>query len=201
MKKIVLATQNRHKVREIKKLLRGLGIKVLTLDCFPGAPEVVEDGKTLEENAAKKARETALYTDSWALADDTGLEVKYLGGKPGVYSARWAGPGCSYHDNNVKLLRELKNARGEKRKAVFKCVMALSDPSGKVKLAKGGISGVITENIRGKNGFGYDPVFYIRKYRKTFAEMPLGLKNRISHRGRALGKAKKLIMQRLAHSG
>ncbi|HBU69576.1 MAG TPA: non-canonical purine NTP pyrophosphatase [Elusimicrobia bacterium] len=193
MDEIVLATRNKHKIEEIKRLLRDLEIKIHSVSDFAHVPEVEEDGDTLEENAAKKARTVALGTKKWALADDTGLEVKHLNGEPGVYSARWAGPECSYKDNNRKMLRLMKGVPAKKRGAVFSTVIALSDPKGKIFCVKGTVKGHISDKMAGKNGFGYDPVFVVEKTGKTFAQMSLEAKNKISHRGRALVKAKKLI--------
>lgn len=194
---LVLATRNRHKVAEISSILKGAGVRIVSLEDFKGAPEVVEDGKTLKANAVKKARAIALYCKQWALADDTGLEVSRLGGEPGVYSARWAGEGCSYDDNNKKLLAELDGVSKTKRGADFKCVIALSSPSGKVKCVEGQINGFIAFKEKGAKGFGYDPLFVVPKYGKSFAQLSSLIKNKISHRARALKKAKILIKQML----
>jgi len=193
VKEIILATGNRHKVVEIKEILRGMPVKIVSLAELKNAPEVVEDSDTLEENAAKKARIVARHYHRWALADDSGLEVAHLRGEPGVYSARWAGPGCTYEDNNKKLLSMMAGVPKSKRGARFRCVIALSDPRGKVWTAEGKIAGRITDKARGKNGFGYDPVFLVPTYGKTFAELGDRTKNRISHRSRALRRAQKLI--------
>jgi XTP/dITP diphosphohydrolase len=182
---LVLATRNAHKVAEIARLLEGRGVDCATLDAFPGVPEVVEDRGTLEGNAVKKAVETARACGSWALADDTGLEVAALGGAPGVVSARWAGPGCSYADNCAKLLREMSGVPDLKRGASFRTVMALSDPSGRTELAEGRLDGAVAAAARGAGGFGYDPVFVIPDGR-TLAELGADEKNELSHRGRAL---------------
>ena len=197
---IVLATRNKHKVAEISSILKGLKVKITTLEDFKDAPEVEEDGKTLETNAVKKARTIALHLGKWALADDTGLEVEYLDGEPGVYSARWAGPGCSYSDNNRKLLRKLKGVPRVRRKADFRCVIALSSPVGKVFTVEGSIAGIIAESEKGSKGFGYDPLFVVPGMGKTFSELPSNIKNTISHRARALKKARRLIIQRIADS-
>ena len=183
--RLVLATRNAHKVAEIAALLEGTGVECATLDAFPGVKEVVEDRDTLEGNAEKKAVETALACGSWALADDTGLEVEALGGAPGVYSARWSGPGCSYADNCAKLLKETAGLPDSKRGARFRTVMALSDPAGKIQTAEGVLAGSIAEAPRGDGGFGYDPLFRLPDGR-TLAELPLKEKNSLSHRGRAL---------------
>jgi XTP/dITP diphosphohydrolase len=192
---IVLATRNKHKISEIKDMLRGLDVRITSLAEYPEMPEVVEDGETLEYNASKKAKEIALHLNKWALADDTGLEVAHLNGEPGVYSARWAGPECSYLDNNKKLLDRLKDVPENERGALFRTVIALSDPAGKVTAVDGSVRGKIAERMRGENGFGYDPLFIDIESGKTFAEMTAGEKNGVSHRARALAKAKELIQK------
>ncbi len=160
---IILATGNKHKVEEITAILSDLNIKIKPMTEFENYPKVVEDGATIEENAVKKATETAKFFKSWTIADDTGLEVEYLNGAPGVYAARYAGEGCTYQDNNDKLLKALENA--DNRNAKFRCVIALSNPEGEnIILSKGEISGVITEKISGSKGFGYDPVFFVKEY-------------------------------------
>lgn len=195
MKEIVLATGNKHKVKEIKDILKEMPLKVLSIADFKNVPEVVEDGATLEDNAVKKAKTAALFLKKWVLSDDTGLEVEYLNGEPGVYSARWAGPGCSYEDNNKKLLNMLKDVPEKKRKACFKCVIAISDPEGRVITAEGKIDGIISTEISGTNGFGYDPLFFVPSQKKTFAELSSEVKNKISHRANALIEAKKIILK------
>jgi XTP/dITP diphosphohydrolase len=192
-KELILSTRNKHKVGEISKILKGFGIEITSLDDFKDAPEVEEDGDTLAENASKKARTIATHLGKWALADDTGLEVEYLNGEPGVYSARWAGEECSYADNNKKLLKELAGVPKSKRKACFKCVIALSSPKGKVRCVEGRINGIIAEKEMGSKGFGYDPLFVVPQYGKSFAQLGSTIKNKISHRARALKKARKLI--------
>jgi XTP/dITP diphosphohydrolase len=189
-KELILATRNKHKVEEISNILKGFGIEIVSLDDFKNVPEVVEDGETLIENASKKARTIAKHLGKWALADDTGLEVDYLKGKPGVYSARWAGPGCSYSDNNKKLIGELFGVPKSKRKAAFKCAIALSSPEGKVRCVEGRINGIIAEKEMGGKGFGYDPLFVVPKYGKSFAQLGSSIKNRISHRALALKRQK-----------
>ncbi len=192
MQKLVLATRNRDKVREIRELLSLINIEILTLDEFPDAPDVVEDGATLEENAIKKARAIADFTGLPAVADDTGLEVDYLNGKPGVHSSRYAGAGASYADNVQKLLRELAGVPWQKRRAKFRCVAALCTKA-ETRTVEGMCDGLITEAPRGERGFGYDPVFYVPELHHTFAEMELEVKNRISHRALAFRKLKELI--------
>jgi len=194
--KIVLATRNKDKVREIIQVLDGLNIEVFTLDQFPDAQEVIEDGQTLADNALKKARAVSEATQLLALADDTGLEIDYLDGQPGVYSSRFAGKGASYDDNCNKLLGLMNGVPNERRTARFRCVIALVG-TGMEKLVQGICEGLITNNKRGVQGFGYDPVFYVPAYNQTFAEMPLALKNEISHRGLALKQARSVLQQML----
>ena len=193
MNTLVLATRNQHKVEEIQALLAELPMTFLSLADFPDLPEVVEDGTTCRENAVKKARETAAGTGHWALADDTGLEVDALGGRPGVYAARYAGEGATYADNCEKLLKELQGIPVGQRGARFLTVMALSDPEGQTKTVEGVLPGQITEQFYGSQGFGYDPVFYVPVAHKTLAEMTLEEKNELSHRGQALRLAKDLL--------
>lgn len=182
---LVLATRNAHKKGEIARLLEGAGVEVRDLSAFPDFPETVEDAPDLAGNAAKKAREAAAACRAWALADDTGLEVDALGGAPGVLSARWAGPGKSYADNNAKLLRELAATPAPRRTARFRTVMALCAPDGSVVFEEGRLDGTIAEAPRGTNGFGYDPLFLLPDGR-TLAELGEDEKNAVSHRGRAL---------------
>lgn len=161
------------------------GASIASLDAFPAFPETIEDRDTLEGNAEKKAVEAARACGTWALADDSGLFVVALGGVPGVRSARWAGPGCTYADNCAKLLKELAGVVGPMRAAYFRTVMALSDPDGKVEFADGRLDGVIAAASKGHGGFGYDPLFTLTDGR-TLAELGPDEKNAISHRGRAL---------------
>lgn len=189
-KQLILATRNPDKIIEIKNALSGLFFNILTLDSFPEIPEVIEDGETIEANAEKKARTIYEATGMVSLADDTGLEVDYLNGKPGVCSSRFAGEDATYDMNNEKLLTRLKNVPRHKRQAKFRCVMAIMRDD-KLELFEGMCLGYILTEKRGQHGFGYDPVFYVPEYQQTFAEMPLSLKNQISHRGIALQKVRK----------
>ncbi len=198
--KIILATRNQHKIEEIKKILADPQIEILTLEDFPEVPEIEETGKTLEENAVLKAKKVFSVTGIPALADDSGLEVDALNGAPGVVSARFAGPGCSYKDNNLKLLRLLKGIPREKRGAIFRCVVALALSQDDIRIVEGKVKGIITESEIGESGFGYDPVFFHPESGKTFAELERGEKNRISHRGIAFGKAKVLIKKLVSDS-
>ena len=195
--KLVLATQNRDKIREIRHLIEDLPVTIMTFEDFPDFPDIEETGKTLEENAILKASGIALYTGCAVLADDSGLEVDALDGAPGVYSSRFAGPGCTYDDNNRKLLKELEGVPKEKRTARFRAVIAVAWDAEKVETVEGRAEGVITVEKAGGDGFGYDPVFFYPPAGKTFAEMTLEEKNKVSHRGKALVKAVKLLVAHL----
>ena len=193
--RVVLATHNKHKVKEIMAIVGDVPIQFVTLDEFPGAPDVVEDGKTLEDNARKKAYEIAKFTNHISLADDSGLEVDYLDGMPGVISARFAGANCSFADNNNKLLKLLKGAPTEHRRARFRCVMALAVPDGATQTVEGSLTGYITDRPRGADGFGYDPVFLVPDQGKTLAELGPQLKNSLSHRFKALQAMRPVILK------
>lgn len=190
---LVLATRNPGKVRELSQMLAPLGYEVVSLDRYPGVPEIVEDGATFKDNAVKKAATVARHTGRLALADDSGLEVDYLGGAPGVHSARFAGEGHNDRANNEKLLNLLSGVPAEKRSARFRCVVAVATPDGRVFTAEGTCEGVITTEPRGEGGFGYDPLFLVPEYGKTFGELEPAVKNRISHRGRALALAREIL--------
>ena len=193
VKEIVLATRNRHKGEELAALLGDPGIRIRTLADFPTAPEVEEDGATCEANAIKKAREIARATGLTAVADDTGLEVDALGGRPGVFAARYAGEHATYEDNCRKLLQELAGVPGPKRTARFLTVAAIALPGGDVHVAQGILEGLITEEPAGDRGFGYDPIFKVPELGKTLAELTAGEKNRISHRAKAFAKVRELL--------
>ncbi len=196
IKELVLATRNPDKGRELAALLGDLGITIRTLAEFPGAPEVEEDGETCEANATKKAVTIARATGLPAVADDTGLMVEALGGRPGVHAARYAGEGATYEDNWKKLLRELTGIPREKRRAQFVTVAAIADPKGTVSLVRGVLDGLIAEAPVGTRGFGYDPVFFVPELGKTLAQLTPDEKNRISHRARAFAKIKELLKER-----
>ncbi len=196
-RQLVLGTKNKDKLRELKRLLGGSKVRVLCLSDFPECLDVHENGKTFEANATKTARFYSKHTKSSLLADDSGLMVEALNGRPGVYSSRFAGVGCRYGDNNKKLLRLLKKVPRSKRKAKFICVMALYDNGKLIKIFKEDCCGTIAFSEKGDNGFGYDPVFIPEGYSKTFAELSPITKNRISHRGKALRAAKKEILKYL----
>ncbi len=186
---IVLATRNKKKIEEVRRITVDLPITILSLDNFPNCPETVEDKDTFEGNAVKKAIEVCQCTGKSALADDSGLEVDALNGAPGVYSARYAG-GTTGNDirNYEKLLAELKDVPDHKRGARFVCCMALALPDGTVKTFFGYAEGCIGREPKGTTGFGYDPVFIPDGHKRTFAEMAGGEKDRLSHRGKALEK-------------
>lgn len=196
MKKFILASNNAHKVKEIKEILKDFDFEILSLKEAGIDIDVEEDGKTFEENSFKKADEIRKYLVSKGennfivMADDSGLEVDYLNGAPGIYSARYAGEHGNDAKNNEKILNELKGVKEEDRKANFICVIVAVTDKGEKIVAEGKSYGVILEELSGNEGFGYDPLFFVPEYKKTFAEMNSDEKNAISHRGRALEKLK-----------
>ncbi len=183
---LVLATKNRGKISEFKDLFRDFDLEVKSLNDFGPIPPVIEDGETFEDNAVKKAQFTAKVLGFPAIADDSGLIVKALGGEPGVFSARYAGEGTTDEANNIKLLGAMKGI--EQREAAFICILAIAVPRGPALIYEGTCEGLITEEIRGRQGFGYDPLFYYPPLNKTFAQMSAAEKNSVSHRGRAIGE-------------
>jgi XTP/dITP diphosphohydrolase len=187
--KLLLATNNRGKARELKLLLRELPLELVLPDELGITAEVEETGRSLEENAKIKATVLAKRSGLLSLADDSGLEVDALGGEPGPLSARYAGEGASDKERVDYLLAKLKGVPREKRTARFRCVIAIATPEGKVELCSGKCPGLITFGPRGEKGFGYDPVFYFPGLDKTMAELPLDIKNRVSHRGEAAREA------------
>ena len=199
VRELVLATRNRHKGEELVALLGDLGITIRTLDEFPNAPDVVEDGDTCEANAIKKASAIAEFTGLPAVADDTGLEVDALGGRPGVYAARYAGEDATYEDNCRKLLWELMGVPREQRTARFLTVAAIALPSDGVRVAQGTLDGVIAEEASGTLGFGYDPVFLIPELGKTLAQLSADEKNRISHRAKAFARMREILSASMAN--
>ena len=196
IQELVLATRNRHKREELAVLLGDLGIRIRTLDEFPDAPDVVEDGATCEANAIKKAKAIARATGLPAVADDTGLEVDALEGRPGVFAARYAGEAATYQDNCQKLLRELAAVPQKQRTARFLTVAAIAMPAGKVQVTHGMLEGLITEAPKGDRGFGYDPVFLVPELGKTLAELTAEEKNRVSHRAKAFAKVRELLREK-----
>lgn len=193
IEEILLATRNPDKARELAVLLGDLGIRIRTLADFPTAPEVEEDGTTCEANALKKARETASATGIPSVADDTGLEVDALDGRPGVFAARYAGESATYEDNCRKLLKELDGVPPARRTARFVTVAALAMPGGHTQVATGTLVGVIAERCIGTQGFGYDPVFFVPELGCTLAELTAEEKNRISHRAKAFSALRKIV--------
>ena len=196
--KIVLATHNRDKCAEMEAIMKDMPIQLLTLNKFPEIEEIIEDGKTLEENALIKAKTVHKITHLPAIADDTGLEVDALGGQPGIYSARYAGENCSYSDNVNKLLKEMVNIPPQKRSALFRTAIAYVDENMELT-TEGVVEGVIIDVMKGIDGFGYDPVFYISKMKKTYAEMSMNEKNQISHRGKAVKNMQTFLQSHLPH--
>jgi len=197
MAKLLLGTNNQAKVREYKTLLQSLSLELVTPVEQKITTVVDEVGGSLEENAKLKAIALAQESQLLTLADDSGLEVDALGGEPGPLSARYAGEGASDKDRINYLLSRLKNVPQQKRSARFRCVIAIALPSGVVKICSGECRGFIISEARGEDGFGYDPIFYLPELDKTMAEIPLEVKNQISHRGQAARKAL-LVLERLA---
>lgn len=183
---IVLATGNEGKVREFKKLVEGVDLEIKGLKDFGPIPDIVEDGKTFEDNAYKKAHLTAKYLGIPALADDSGLVVDALGGEPGVHSARYAGEDATDRENNLKLIAAMEGQ--ENRKAAFETILAIAVPRGPALIYEGRCEGVLLHENRGENGFGYDPLFYYPEFKKTFAQMTQEEKNSVSHRGKAMAE-------------
>lgn len=192
---LVVATRNPDKLKEIKILLKDLPIKVISLDSFNGVPVVKENGRTLEANAEKKAVQVSRYLKKLVIADDSSLEISSLGNKPGVYSARFSGKYATYASNNDKVLNLLKSLPSGKRKARFRCAIAVADKGKMVGAVEGECRGKIGFKSQGKSGFGYDPIFIPHGCKKTFAQLGMRRKNRISHRSKALVKAKKIITE------
>ena len=190
MTKLLIATTNAGKFKEIEAYFQNLQVECISLRTFPNAPEVIEDRDTFMGNAEKKAKELCEFSNLLTLADDSGLEIDALDGRPGVYSARYAGPNATDKDNNEKLLEELKTTPQEKRTARFQCAMVLCHPDEKTDAAIGTVEGEILTEPKGDLGFGYDPLFYIPAIKKTLAELPLDEKGKISHRAKALKQIK-----------
>ncbi|MBQ6582289.1 MAG: RdgB/HAM1 family non-canonical purine NTP pyrophosphatase [Mogibacterium sp.] len=197
MEQVILASQNRDKIREMDAILAKFGMKAVPRD-DAGLPdfEIEETGETLEENSYLKAKTILDLSGLPTIADDTGLLVDVLGGAPGVYAARWAGENCTYADNNRKMLRELAGVPAAQRTAKFVTVITMLFPDGTKIVARGECPGRIAEEFRGDAGFGYDPLFIPEGYECTFAEMGPEVKNRISHRAKALEKLEERIRER-----
>ncbi len=200
-KKIVLATSNPGKVREIRRCLKGLPLELLSLRDIRRTGEVEEKGKTFLENARHKSLSYSLLSDHLTLAEDSGLEVDALDGAPGVFSARFSDPGATDEKNIRKVLRLMKGVPRPRRGAQFVCRLVLSQGGRVLKTCRGQVRGVIAEEKKGHHGFGYDPIFFYRPFGRTFGELPPDLKNAVSHRGRALKKMRTFLLRYLGISG
>ena len=191
---LVIGSRNRKKREEIVAILGDLGLDLRDLTSWPDAPEVVEDGVTFEENARKKALELARHLGQWVLGEDSGLVVPGLNGRPGVYSARYAGKQGDDAANNVRLMAELAPLPQDHRAAYYVCTAALADPNGEVRgVVEGRCHGIIFDELRGNGGFGYDPLFWIPEYHRTFGELSPRVKHALSHRARALAQLRPLL--------
>lgn len=192
-KRIIFATGNEGKMREIRKILEEPGITVISMKEAGICADIVEDGTSFQENARIKAKTVAKYCEDIVLADDSGLEIDYLNGEPGIYSARYMGEDTSYHIKNANLVERLEGVPEEKRTARFVCAIAAALPDGRVLDSRGTIEGIIGYEERGGNGFGYDPIFYLPEYGCSTAELDMETKNRLSHRGKALRAMKEQL--------
>lgn len=199
--RLLLGTGNAKKLEELRNLLRDIPFELVSLRAFPQTKEVVEDGDTFEANAVKKATELARETGLLTLAEDSGLLVEALEGQPGVYSARFAGPQKDDVKNCQKLLRLMGKLPDNCRGAVFKSAVALATPDRLLGVAEGEVRGAIAHEMRGTNGFGYDPVFIYGPYGKTFGEVPEAMKHQVSHRARAIEKAEQILLRALSSAG
>jgi XTP/dITP diphosphohydrolase len=192
--RLIIATQNQGKLREIKHILRGIKIPIFCLNQLGKKFHIKENGKTFFENAVKKTKPISLaYKDDLVAGEDSGLVVDYLGGKPGVFSKRYSGKNWTYHKNNLKILQELRGIERKKRKAHFVCFLVLIKNGKILKKIEGRLNGFIHNEIKGKHGFGYDPIFYLPEYKKTVAELTLQDKNKISHRAKAFFTLRKIL--------
>ena len=192
---LVVATKNKKKLEEIKEILKDLNLRITSLADYNNLPRIIENGKTFKENAIKKAMRIARFTQKLTLGEDSGLCVDALGGRPGIYSSRFSGKDKSDLKNNLKLLKLLGNLSPGKRKAHYICAVALADKDGLIAVVEGRCCGFIGFEQKGKSGFGYDPLFVIPEYKKTFAQLGPKIKHNISHRYRALEKAGKIIQK------
>lgn len=197
MSRLVFATRNRGKVIELERMLAGLGIEIDDLSAHPEVEEIEETGETFRDNAILKATTVAARTGLVALADDSGLEVDGLGGRPGVRSARYAGEGASDEANNARLVEEVTPLAPHARTARYRCAIAVATPGGQVEVEEASVEGLIVTEPRGSRGFGYDPYFWVPEYRRTMAELEAHEKDAISHRGRALRQARVHLDRRL----
>ncbi len=195
MMQLVVATRNKKKLSEINEILKDMDLELLSLDSYKFAPQVVENGKTFQENAIRKAVKLARFTGALCLGEDSGLCVDLLDGAPGIRSARFSGKEKSDLKNNLKLLKLLAGLPLQKRKAHYVCAVALADKKGLIGVVEGKCSGLIALAAKGRAGFGYDPLFYIPKYKKTFAQLGEKIKHKMSHRYYALKKVKRIIQK------
>lgn len=193
MKRMIFATGNENKMKEIREILGALPLEILSMKEAGVSADIVEDGKTFEENALIKARVICKLAGEMVLADDSGLEIDYLNKEPGIYSARYMGEDTSYHIKNKSLIDRLEGVPDEKRTARFVCAIAAVFPDGKELVVRGTVEGIIGYEEKGENGFGYDPIFYLPERGCTTAELPPEEKNSISHRGNALRLMKELL--------
>ena len=198
MTRLVVATRNRGKLDEIRAILASLSVEVASLADYPELEPIEEDGATFEANAVKKALHVAASTGHLTLADDSGIEVDALDGAPGVHSARFAGPEATDEANNAKILDLMAAVPDAERTARFRCVVAIATPEGHLETAEGVCEGLVARRERGDKGFGYDPLFLVPEWGMTFGELPEGIKNGISHRGRALAAARNALEALLA---
>ncbi|NLK21151.1 MAG: RdgB/HAM1 family non-canonical purine NTP pyrophosphatase [Epulopiscium sp.] len=197
MEQIVFATKNKGKIIEINEIMKDLNIEIISMEAAGININIIEDGTTFEENAIIKVKEIMKHSKGIVMADDSGIEIDYLNGEPGISSARFMGEDTPYNIKNNKILDMLKGVPDEKRTARFVCVIAAGFSDGRIITTKGVIEGRIGNEIRGANGFGYDPIFYVPKYNMTTAQIPPELKNKISHRAKALENMKDLLKGRL----
>ena len=194
-KEIVIGTYNNNKKSEIRKILNGIPVRLLDLDDFEDPPDIIEDGVTFEDNATKKALELAGFCQTCVMADDSGLEVDALDKRPGVLSSRYCGVDTGYEEKCLRLLEELKGVPFEKRTARFRCAIALAEPDRLRFVVSASCEGIISNEPKGNNGFGYDPIFYVPEHELTMAELEPEVKNRISHRALALELFKTNLME------
>ena len=197
MKRIIFATGNENKMKEVRMILQGLPCEILSMKEAGISTDIIENGRTFEENAEIKAKAIMDMTGDIVMADDSGLEVDYLKKAPGIYSARFLGEDTSYHIKNQYIIDQLKNAAGQERSARFVCAIACAFPDGHIETVRGTIEGQIGYEEKGENGFGYDPIFYVPSYGCTTAEMDAVQKNEISHRGKALRLMREKIKELL----
>jgi XTP/dITP diphosphohydrolase len=188
LEKLIVATKNKGKIVEIKQVLSGMPFEIISMVEAGIDIDVVEDGTTFEENSLKKALEICKVSNSIVMADDSGLEVDFLNGAPGMYSARFAGPDASDEDKNNKIMTLMKDVPFEKRTARFVCAIAVAFPDGRSFAVRGTCEGFIDFECKGNNGFGYDPLFFLQQYNRTMAEIGADVKNKISHRANALAQ-------------